>query len=221
MADPVENRRPLASRQNRLLAGFAAWLARKPFPTPNQISCLSMLFALLGAAVLFFSQSAFCLIFCAVMIQLRLLCNLFDGMVAVEGGKKTANGAIFNEFPDRIADSLFLVALGYATPLTWLGWLCALLAAFTAYIRVFAGSVGLPQQFQGPFAKQQRMAAMTASCLLGAVEQWLFATTYLLTVGLVIITLGTAYTCLVRTKAISQQLNNVEHQDENVTRQAD
>ncbi|WP_225981395.1 hypothetical protein [Mannheimia pernigra] len=53
-------------------------------------------------------------------------------MVAVEGGKKTANGAIFNEFPDRVADSLFLIALGYATPFFWLGWLAALLAALTA-----------------------------------------------------------------------------------------
>lgn len=221
MSDTIENRRPLASRQNRILAGFATWLAKKPFPTPNQISCLSMLFALFGAVVLFFSQSIFCLIFCAVMIQLRLLCNLFDGMVAVEGGKKTANGAIFNEFPDRVADSLFLIALGYATPFPWLGWLCALLAALTAYIRVFGGSVGLAQQFQGPFAKQQRMAAMTASCLLTAVEQWIFSSTYTLTVGLVIITLGTAYTCFVRTKAISQQLNDLEHANENATRQAD
>lgn len=51
----IENRRPLSSRNNKWLAGFAAWLARKSFPTPNQISCLSMLFALFGAVALFFS----------------------------------------------------------------------------------------------------------------------------------------------------------------------
>lgn len=215
---PVENRRPLSSRNNKLLAGFAAYLARRAFPTPNQISCLSMLFALLGAVALFFSQSPFCLIFCAAMVQLRLLCNLFDGMVAVEGGKKTANGAIFNEFPDRIADSLFLIALGYTTPFAWLGWLAALLAAFTAYIRVFGGSVGLAQRFQGPMAKQQRMAAITVGCLLAAIESYVNSSTYLLSVTLVLITLGTAYTCYVRTMAISAELNRLEARNENADR---
>jgi hypothetical protein len=36
-------------------------------------------------------------------------------MVAIEGGKKSSVGALYNEFPDRIADSLFIVALGYAS----------------------------------------------------------------------------------------------------------
>lgn len=221
MSDTIENRRPLASRQNRWLAGFAAWLAKKPFPTPNQISCLSMLFALLGSAVLFFSQSIFALLFCALMIQLRLLCNLFDGMVAVEGGKKTANGAIFNEFPDRVADSLFLIALGYAAQVSWLGWLAALLAALTAYIRVFGGSLGLAQRFQGPMAKQQRMAVMTIGCLAAAVERYWLESQYLLLVSLIVITLGTAYTCYVRTMAISHELNTLETPNENPPRQAD
>ncbi len=62
----------------------------------------------------------------AVGIQLRLVCNLMDGMLAVEGGLKTANGDLFNEFPDRIADVAILAALGQAggTPLSvrWAGW---------------------------------------------------------------------------------------------------
>lgn len=218
MDEKIENRRPLTSRENKWLAKFAAWLAKKPFPTPNQVSCLSVVFSLLGAITLFFSQSIFALIFCAVMIQLRLLCNLFDGMIAVEGGKKTANGAIFNEFPDRIADSLFLIALGYATPFAWLGWLAALLAALTAYIRVFGGSLGFAQKFQGPMAKQQRMAAMTIGCLLAAIENYFFSTTYALNIALVLIAIGTAYTCVVRTLAISKQLNDLEETDENASR---
>ena len=31
--------------------------------------------------------------------QGRLLCNLFDGMVAVEGGKREADGPFWNEAP--------------------------------------------------------------------------------------------------------------------------
>ena len=55
----------------------------------------------------------------AVCVQLRLLCNLLDGMVAIEGGKQSPTGMLYNEFPDRVADSLFLVALGYAAGCGW------------------------------------------------------------------------------------------------------
>ena len=103
-------------------------------------------------------------------MQLRLLCNLLDGMVAIEGGRKSKVGVLYNEVPDRVADSLFLVALGYAIGIAWLGWLAALAAAVTAYIRVLGGTFGLAQDFRGPLAKQHRMAVMTAGCLLGIGE---------------------------------------------------
>ena len=46
-------------------------------------------------------------------MQSRLLCNLFDGMVAIEGGKKSANGDLYNDMPDRFADALFIIPVGY------------------------------------------------------------------------------------------------------------
>lgn len=78
-------------------------------------------------------------------------------MVAVEGGKGTPTGVPYDELPDRVADSLFLVALGYAAALPWLGWLGALLAALTACIRALGGALGQPQDFRGPMAKPHRM----------------------------------------------------------------
>ncbi len=84
-------------------------------------------------------------------IQLRLLCNLLDGMVAVEGGRGSPVGALYNEFPDRVADTLLIVALGYAAGAGWLGWAGALAAAFTAYVRVFGGRFGQAQDFAVPW----------------------------------------------------------------------
>ncbi len=49
----------------------------------------------------------------ALGIQLRLVCNLIDGMVAIEGGMKSPVGGLYNEVPDRIADPLLLIAAGY------------------------------------------------------------------------------------------------------------
>ncbi|MBN6065517.1 CDP-alcohol phosphatidyltransferase family protein [Aggregatibacter actinomycetemcomitans] len=207
MSDEIQNRRPISSRSNKHIQRFAAYLARRNSPTPNQISCLSVVFAVLGAGCLWlFSYHISLLLLCALFVQLRLMCNLLDGMVAVEGGKKTAVGDIFNEFPDRIADSVLLIALGYAADIGWLGWFAALLAAFTAYIRVFGGSLGFEQKFLGPMAKQHRMAVLTASCLFTLVEFSLWNTSYCLLLGLCIITVGTAITCVTRTMDIVKQL---------------
>ena len=106
-------------------------------------------------------------------MQLRLLCNLFDGMVAVEGGFKTKSGEIYNELPDRFADALILAGAGYSLPFSlWLqtlGWLAAALAVITAYVRAMGVAAGATQHFIGPMAKPQRMAVMTVTCVALAV----------------------------------------------------
>lgn len=206
MSENEKNRRPLAVRNSRWAQAFAKKLAQRNTPTPNQISLLSIVFALLGAVLLAFLPNTFGLILTALLIQLRLLCNLFDGMVAVEGGKKTANGALYNEIPDRVADSVLILALGFAVGLTWLGWLGALLAAITAYIRVLGGSLGLEQRFSGPMAKQQRMAVLTAACLLGAFEWLQWQSQYALFLALLTIVFGSLLTSVLRTRQISAEL---------------
>lgn len=200
-----ENRRPIQARGNPYIARFAHYLAQRNSPTPNQISALSAVFALIGALAML-SRNPIGMFFAAVCIQLRLLCNLIDGMVAVEGGKKTAVGDIFNEFPDRIADSVLLIGAGYACGAGWLGWCAALLAALTAYIRVFGGSLGFAQSFIGPLAKQHRMAVLTAACVIASCETAFYGSNTLMFYALLLIAMGSAYTCYTRTKAIVQLL---------------
>jgi CDP-diacylglycerol--glycerol-3-phosphate 3-phosphatidyltransferase len=194
MPELEANRRPIASRSAGWAKAAAAFLARTRV-TPNQISMVSVVFAAIGAALLALKPDAIGLLGCAIAVQARLICNLLDGMVAIEGGKKSPVGSIFNEFPDRIADSLFIVALGYAVGWPALGWFGALAAALTAYIRVFGGS-----------AKQQRMAILTTGCVIGAAE-WLFTGThYVLIAVAVIIAAGSVVTCITRTLAIAARL---------------
>ncbi len=106
-------------------------------------------------------------------ILCRALCNIFDGMVAVEGEKGTRSGELFNDIPDRISDSIILIAAGYATDsIGWTpyaGWCAALLAALTAYTRTLARSLGAPVDFQGPMAKTHRMAVVACACILAPI----------------------------------------------------
>jgi len=205
MTGTESNRRPIAARGSAWARRAAAALARSAV-TPNQISVASVVFAAIGAALLIFWPTMAGLILCALCIQLRLICNLLDGMVAMEGGKASAVGKIYNEFPDRVADSLLIIAAGYVCGYPWLGWLGALLAALTAYARVFGGSLGFAQDFRGPFAKQQRMAVLTVACLLGAAETLWHAERYTLLAASALIAAGSFLTCVTRTRAIAAQL---------------
>lgn len=139
---------------------------------PNTVSLLSIVCAGVGGGAVLLAiraESAWPFwILAAAGIQLRLFCNLMDGMLAVEGGLKSAVGDLYNEIPDRIADVLILVPLGYAVGSSWgivLGWVAAAGAVFTAYLRVLGAALTRRHDFCGPMAKQQRMAVATVGCL--------------------------------------------------------
>ncbi len=209
-------RRPLKSRSANWPRQIAFALVGKGF-TPNQISVLSLIFSLCGgvALVLAPNQSrklaAVLFIATAVCIQLRLVCNLLDGLMAVEGGKKTKAGEIFNEFPDRIADVVLFVCAGYSIYFLpyaiQLGWACAVAAVLTAYVRVFGGAVGLAQDFCGPMAKQQRMAVLTGACVLSAIEQFVAWPARIMFLALCIVFIGSLLTATRRTLRIARSLN--------------
>jgi phosphatidylglycerophosphate synthase len=200
------NRRPLKSRSTAW-ATEAARLVLATGISANGVSLLGIAIAVAGAAALLFGPAHPALFLAgAACIQLRLLANMLDGLVAVEGQRGSPTGAIFNEFPDRVEDSLFLVAAGYAVGLGWLGWLAALLAAVCAYVRLLGGTLGVVQDFTGPMAKPHRMAALTIACVAAAAEAWLRGSAYALQAGLALIALGTALTIFRRLSRLARQL---------------
>lgn len=201
-------RRPIAARSSGFAQKLTRALLRTPV-TPNQISVTSIAFAAVGAAALVYASAHPLFYLVAIAgIQLRLLCNLLDGMVAVEGGRGSPIGVLYNEIPDRIADTMLLVAMGYAGGSGWLGWACALAAALTAYIRVFGGSLGQAQDFRGPMAKQHRMALLTVACLLSFVEIFLWQERYVLRAAAWIMLVGALATCVTRLKAIVDRIGH-------------
>lgn len=106
----------------------------------------------------------------AALIQFRLLCNMLDGMVALESGKASPVGELYNEIPDRVSDLATLIGLGYAAHSSIeLGYLAGALAVLVAYVRAAAVVAGAPQDYRGPMAKQQRMFLATCAAAYCAV----------------------------------------------------
>lgn len=197
MTDPID-RRPLASRQSFWAKGITRWLVKRAI-TPNQISALSMVAgALAGLAFALSLYHPAGLVLGALFCQLRLLCNLFDGLVAVEGGKGEADGPWWNEAPDRVSDLLILGGFGLAAGWPALGLLAAALAIFTAYIRELGRANGVGNDFTGPFAKPQRMALVTVAALVEVALVVIGHGGILLPLALGVLVVGTAATVLRR-----------------------
>lgn len=205
------DRRPLSSRDT----GWARVIARRLSAsgiTPNQISMASMAMAACAGAAFWLAGAAAAgprvalLLVAALFCQLRLLCNLFDGMVAIEGGKQAADGPFWNEFPDRIADILILTGVGYGIGTPALGWAAAGFAILTAYTRELGRNCGLPADFSGPMAKQHRMATITAAALLSLLEPLWRGQNEVLVIALWLIAVGAALTALRRAANIVRGL---------------
>lgn len=206
------DRRPLSSRDTGWARAVTGWLVKTSI-TPNQISIASMVAAAI-AGLCFWSagaaygwQRAALFAAAALFCQVRLLCNLFDGLVAVEGGRQSADGAFWNEFPDRVADILILVGAGHGAGDPALGWAAAAFAVATAYVRELGRANGLAADFGGPMAKQHRMAVMTFAALVAIAEPLRAMQGFAVTAALWVVAVGAAITALRRGARIVSDLN--------------
>ena len=167
------DRRPIAARNTGFAHALAGWLIRHR-ASPNGISAAGMVAGLLAG--LFLAGTAWwpglarpLWLLAALGIQLRLLANLMDGMVAIGRGVASPVGELWNEVPDRVSDTAVLLGLGVAAGSPAWGLAASLAAMATAYIRTTGRAAGAPSDFRGPMAKQQRMALVTALALWCAV----------------------------------------------------
>ncbi len=209
--------------------GWAKGVARRAKRlglTPNAVSIASIVIAALGCAAFVAAGRAdaagattlraVCLAIAAVMPPLRLLSNMLDGMLAVEGGMQSPTGDLFNEFPDRVSDVLFIAGAGYAAVAVpgaaTVGWVTATLALLTAYVRSLGAAQGLSNHFDGPMSKPRRMWVLVAGTLLSVFEPFTTArlglpTGTILVTALVVVALGSLATIIVRLRLIAGDLN--------------
>ncbi len=217
MSSPEPSRRPIAARDTAWAAATARFLARRGI-RPNAISVFSSVCAALGGVGFVVAGQGsgdrswvIGMLMAIAGMQSRLLCNLFDGMVAIEGGFKTKSGEVFNELPDRFSDAFILIGAGYATEplhpgLPALGWLSAVVAVTTAYVRAMGVAAGSRAHFCGPMAKQQRMAVLTAAGVIALGAPAWPGLRWVIPVALALIAAGSLLTVFRRTARIIDDL---------------
>ena len=148
---PLE-RRPIASREHRVSRAVAKTLAGIGVEA-NWISIAGMLGGIAAGGAFALTPTAYgpqrlWWIAGALLIQIRLLGNMFDGMVAIERGTASARGELYNEVPDRVSDSAIFIGLGYAADsAAALGYLAACASLFAAYVRAVGKAAGAHQEF--------------------------------------------------------------------------
>ncbi len=208
----VTDRRPIAARNLGFFQRLAPKLATAGV-SANLISVAGAVCGILAGECLSFTGrcdeicARFLWIFAAGFVQLRLIANLLDGMVAIAGGKASAYGELFNEVPDRISDPATLIGFGYAaSAMPVLGWLAALLAVLTAYVRILGKAAGAGSDFCGPMAKQHRMFVVTMTCLFCAATPLSWQRWHPADVALIIIIVGSGITAVRRLMHVAKAL---------------
>lgn len=213
-------RRPIAARQWKLSQSIASALASSG-ASPNGISVAGAVFGIIGGlamagTALWPAWGWLLWLIAAAMMQLRLQCNLYDGMVAIATGRASPVGELYNDVPDRISDSAFFIGAGYAAGgHLALGYAAALAAMFTAYVRAVGKAGGAKQEFCGPMAKQHRMALLTVVAVYCALAPQSWQPTWdflsqkgcgIPAIALAVITLGSLVTAVRRLLRIARQL---------------
>lgn len=211
----MDSRRDVKSRGKEIFHKMAASLIKVGL-MPNHISIASIGFGALGAygfyqisqgALGFGSGLAF------LGIQLRLICNLIDGLMAVEGKLSSPQGELYNDVPDRFSDWFLILGVGFVIKDFYYGWdlawAASVFAILTAYIRVLGASQQVGHDFGGPMAKQHRMALLNLGIIANLIEQSVLqqGTCYSFYVVIVLVLLGSALTCFKRLSRISKSLS--------------
>ncbi|RNF82286.1 CDP-alcohol phosphatidyltransferase family protein [Lysobacter psychrotolerans] len=208
--------RPWRERWSRAVV---VWL-RARGATPNRLSWSSVVFAMVAGLSLMLAlreppaSAAALLVIAAVAMQARLASSRLDGLLATYARLRGRAGEVYNDAPDRAADALVFVGLGYglAPTFAWgvdLGWAAALLALSTAYVRVLGVACGLPERADGLMPRRRRMAVMSVAALIAAVLVGVGETrlaAWALAVATALVATGAAVTAALRLRAIVHRL---------------
>ena len=212
MSYQSKDRRPIPARENPMSKRVAGLFSNAGI-SADVISILSLVFGISAGVSLAITSTQtndrIWWALAAILIMLRLLANMFDGMVAVETGKTSAVGELFNELPDRLSDTVIFIGAGFAAASSpYLGFVAVVLSLLVAYVRALGNQMGVTGLFLGPMSKHHRMFTLIAICLFYTFSPISWHLYPLLIWGLWIIILGATVTLFRRVRHIVKEVNS-------------
>ncbi len=120
-----------------------------------------------GGLFLICSEQPVFLLIIPELLLLRVLLNVFDGVVAQEAGLSSARGEALSEFADRLSDAAILggfaaSGLGQGT----LAVLAIIVVLLVSYVGILGKAVGAGRQYGGLMGKPDRMVVLAAASFL-------------------------------------------------------
>lgn len=151
----LEKLRPVA---NRVLAPFVAISLRLGL-TPNTVSILAFVFALLGAIAFFVGGLWYLL--GAVLVFSSGGLDLLDGALARELGTDSAAGDLLDHVLDRYADIMLVAGLAAGIEMYLLGFLAITGVLMTSYLGTQVQAVGLDRVYGGTLGRADRLVLIS------------------------------------------------------------
>jgi len=138
------------------------------FLYPDFISYLAVAVSFVAGVLFYYSRAnPHLLVFCIILILLRMFLNTADGVVAKIRKRESLLGEIVNAFPDRYSDIFTLAGIalaGYAN--YWIG-IGAISSMFlVSYSGMLGKAIGLSWRHEGPLGKVERLAILILFSLL-------------------------------------------------------
>lgn len=124
---------------------------------PNTITWMSLPFAIAAGLCLYRADLGWTLLLTPVFITLRSVCNLLDGMVAIERNMTSPQGEALQDTIDRMADSCTVLGAAFS-PIgdMRLGIVAITLMLISSYVGIQKKAVGGTREFGGILGKVDR-----------------------------------------------------------------
>lgn len=210
----IADRRPIKARSLPITEKSAKWLSQ--YVSANQVSIASVICSVIAVFFMIGGPGIVGATFAVLFLIGRLVCNLLDGMIAVENGKKTFDGILYNEIPDRISDMITFIALGMLGGTgadLILGALVSGVAVTTAAIRYLGSSIGQPMDFSGYGQKSYRIIGTAGIVFISGIMTTIGSDTLVpsfVGLGLLVLLGMSIQTCYIRLINIRARMKQTE-----------
>ncbi len=197
----------LRSRSHALTEPLAA-LATAAGASPNQISILSMIFALVAGGFYYvsFSRTAY-LYPAALFLLLNAVFDAVDGAVARKEGRAEARGDFLDHVIDRYADMAILSGIVFAGYVSeGVGILAVMGVLLTSYLGTQAQALSLGRLYGGVMGRADRLVIILGATVATALFPSDLAGLSILGWAVVLITVASHATALQRIALIWRRL---------------